>query len=272
MPLVRKFTKRARAQTRGDESAQPSTLLTQSRSVRYVPGTIDRTKISLPTELISTTNVQALTAPDINKAIGDSSSSASSSSSVHSSNDYFSGLDTGFLTADNSSTSDMSPTTPITPFSDTDSKDFFSIKSAASPSPAFSEPLSAPAIPQRAPSHSKKAHVALSRQRSFHRSMSPPPSDITTSSIKNTSFYEPTGTRDSIAMFSPSIASDIHPFTKELAKVNEVAEEFGSMTMVLDEEEQEMMSKGLQKFSVSDYIQEISGGVFEDQLGLNPWI
>jgi len=73
-------------------------------------------------------------------------------------------------------------------------------------------------------------------------------------------------------MFSPSIASDIHPFTKELAKVNEVAEEFGSMTMVLDEEEQEMMSKGLQKFSVSDYIQEISGGVFEDQLGLNPWI
>jgi len=101
--------------------------------------------------------------------------------------------------------------------------------------------------------------------------MSPPPSDITTSTTK-TSFLEPTTARDTMAMFGSANASDVHPFTKELAKVNEVAEGFGSTGLVLDEEEQEMLNKGLCKFSVTDYIQEISGGVFEDQLGLNPWI
>lgn len=55
-----------------------------------------------------------------------------------------------------------------------------------------------------------------------------------------------------------------------------MAEEFGGPNaMVLDEEEQEMLSKGLQKFSVDDYLHEVMGmygGVFEDQVTLNPWM
>jgi len=68
-----------------------------------------------------------------------------------------------------------------------------------------------------------------------------------------------------------------HPFGKELAKVNEVAEEFGFSTARLIEEEQDLLSKGLMKFGVKDYLEEIEGlygGVFEGKLGplANPWI
>lgn len=69
-----------------------------------------------------------------------------------------------------------------------------------------------------------------------------------------------------------------HPFGKELAKVNEIAEEFGATSGLMEEEEQEILSKGLHKFSVEDYINEIAGlyggGVFDDKLGpmANPWM
>lgn len=91
--------------------------------------------------------------------------------------------------------------------------------------------------------------------------MSPPPTDI----VKPTH----TNTRDS----APKSA-EAHPFGRELAKVDEVAERFGASAMVLDEEENEMMAKGLQKFSVDDYLAEITGltgGVYDDRLNLNPW-
>lgn len=265
MSLVRSFTKRARAHTRGTEE----TSLPRSCNVRYAPGTINRAKISLPTELLSTTNVHALNAPDIHKLSAESSS-GSSAASVTSDND-FSSIDKGFLSADNSSSSDLSPVTPITPFSDMmqdpATKDFFSSKplTTSAPSTPSSEPV--PAIPTRAPSHSKKAHVELSRQRSFQRSMSPPPTDIA----------KPTqpSVRDTREIFSPKLSDPSpHPFGRELAKVDEVAERFGVQSLVLDEEENEMMAKGLQKFSVDDYLAEITGltgGVYDDRLNINPW-
>jgi len=68
-----------------------------------------------------------------------------------------------------------------------------------------------------------------------------------------------------------------HPFGKELAQVNEVAEEFGATSAVLEEEEREILSKGLRKFDVEEYLDEIAGlygGVFDDKLGpmSKPWI
>jgi len=68
-----------------------------------------------------------------------------------------------------------------------------------------------------------------------------------------------------------------HPFGKELAQVNEVADEFGATARLLIEEEQEILSKGLHKFGVEDYLDEISGlygGIFDDKLGplSKPWI
>lgn len=265
MSLVRNLTRRARGATRGEEAS----ILPRSRTVRYTPGTIDRAKISLPTAFLSTTNVDALNAPDIQKGAAISSTASSSSDSVHSDSD-FSSIDKGFLAADNSSTSELSPVTPLTPMSDFENKDFFSSKPTTTGPSLSAEPT--PAIPQRAPSHSKKAHVELSKQMSIKRSMSPPPATISESTAAS---------RDTLTMFTsptqePSSASTqpSHPFSSELAKVDELAEGFGS-GLVLDEEEREMMAKGLRKFSVDDYVAELTGlhgGVFEDKLSLNPWM
>lgn len=68
-----------------------------------------------------------------------------------------------------------------------------------------------------------------------------------------------------------------HPFGKELAQVNEMAEEFGATSAILDEEEREILSKGLHKFGVEDYLDEIAGlygGIFDDKLGpmSKPWV
>ena len=98
--------------------------------------------------------------------------------------------------------------------------------------------------------------------------MSPPPIDLV---------QEPALSRDSVDIFSHAKhdSSDKHPFGRELAKVDEVAETFGGSSMVLDDEEQEMQARGLHKFTVSDYLAEITGqtgGIYEDQFGLNPWI
>jgi len=95
--------------------------------------------------------------------------------------------------------------------------------------------------------------------------MSPPP----------TSLASPTFARSSAEAFGA--AEPGHPFGKELAQVNEVAEEFGLVTGNFMEEEQDLISRGLRKFTVEDYLDEIQGlygGVFEDKLGpmANPWI
>jgi hypothetical protein len=95
--------------------------------------------------------------------------------------------------------------------------------------------------------------------------MSPPPSSLT----------GPTVVRSGADMFSPADPS--HPFGKELAKVNEVAEEFGLVSASLAKEEQDLIRRGLRKFGVEDYIEEIQGlygGVFENKLGpmANPWV
>ncbi len=122
-----------------------------------------------------------------------------------------------------------------------------------------------PLLPHRAPSHSKTAHVALARKKSVQR-MSPPPTNLDKPAI-----------RTSTDIFSPQLHSD-HPFGRELAKVNEMAEDFGAASTVMDEEEQEIREKGLYKFTVDDYINEIvglyTGGVFDGKLGsiANPWL
>ncbi|KAJ9613006.1 hypothetical protein H2200_002947 [Cladophialophora chaetospira] len=253
MSLSRAFTKRVRRNT---EQQAP---MMRSTTVKYTPGTINRSLISLPTELISTTNVQALTAPDIRSVSG------STTGSVSSGNDSdFSTIDRSFLTSpssDDSSIDGSSPATPITPAND--AKSFFDLKQTSPILPAIMSPsfsLDTPAIPQRAPSHSKKAHVELSRKRSIQR-LSPPP----------TALAKERDARVEPAMLSP------HPFGNELAQVNEVAEEFGATERLLDEEEQEILSKGLHKFGVEDYLDEIAGlygGIFDDKLGpmSKPWI
>jgi len=106
----------------------------------------------------------------------------------------------------------------------------------------------APVIPRRALSHTKKNAEFLARKRSISR-MSSPKNSIST--------------RSSINMFSASVdAPDVHPFGNELAQVTELAEDYSisqETLAVVDEEEQELVSKGLFKFRAEDYMSEIQG-------------
>ncbi|RMZ76943.1 hypothetical protein DV737_g4591, partial [Chaetothyriales sp. CBS 132003] len=253
MSLARALTKRIRRE-------EPAVTTSPNGQIRYAPGTIRREMISSPTELLSTTNVQALTAPDIAaRSVSAKSSSSSVGSSIHSD---FSTIDRGFLNATDDSFTDISsPGTPLTPPSE-HSKDFFNTKPITTTALLKSEPTpSTPAVPMRSASHSKQAHVEMSRNKSVQR-RTPPPENIDKLMVRN-----------SAEMFGPPPQD--HPFGRELAKVNETAEDFGAITAILEEEEQELVSKGLYKFSVDDYINEIMdlyrGGVFEDNLS-NPWL
>jgi hypothetical protein len=83
--------------------------------------------------------------------------------------------------------------------------------------------------------------------------------------------------RNSADMFGGAAIDPNHPFGNELAQVNEVAEEFGGVSALLDEEEKEMQMKGLMKYNAEDYVNEILGlwgGAFEGRLTAmaSPWI
>ena len=63
-------------------------------------------------------------------------------------------------------------------------------------------------------------------------------------------------------MFSanPEVA-ETHPFSHELAKVTELAEEYGiqETLQIIDEDEKELRLLGLFKFCADDYVNEIAG-------------
>lgn len=64
-------------------------------------------------------------------------------------------------------------------------------------------------------------------------------------------------------MFTGNVETvEQHPFGNELAQVSEIAEEYGitkEKLAVVDEEEQELVSRGLFKFRAEDYMSEIHG-------------
>ena len=118
--------------------------------------------------------------------------------------------------------------------------------------------MDVPAIPSRASSHTKKSHQAIARQRSLSRSIQPP----------NAIHNFPT-TRTSLDIFSGKTDAQ-HPFSAELDQVNELAEEIGARdVMILDQEEQWLITHGLLKYDVEEYVEEIQG-LFGDTFG-NPF-
>ncbi|KAF7504369.1 hypothetical protein GJ744_002426 [Endocarpon pusillum] len=262
MALARALTKRAKRQ---HEASSPT-----EGSYRFPAGTIERSKISLPIELISTTNVNALSAPDIRSA-----SSNSSNASFRSADDSdFSSFSRSFLSTPATSPGNSSiESSPITPepshgkgFFDAVSPKRSATTAAGRASNGTQSSTDAPALPQRALTHSKKAHQDIARNRSLSR-LTPPPTIMDNATI----------VRNSADMFSPAAVDPVHPFGNELAQVNEVAEEFGGVSALLEEEEQEMKIKGLLRFGADDYVNEILGlweGVHGDRLtGLaSPWI
>ncbi len=239
MDLARAFTRR----NKRTGTSMPS--LVRASSTKKRDGPIQRSAISAPLELLSTTNVLAFNAPNIY---------GSSSSSLSDESDSFMGLSsTRGTTPDNSSIGSAS-----SPVEQNHLSSYFQApgRSASSAgSHRFSNDTGVPTIPTRALSHTKKSHEAVARQRSISRSIPPP-----------TSIHTPTNPRDTVDMFSTKVDAN-HPFGPELAQVNELAEEMN--IMILDEEEQYLSSRGLLKFGVEEYMDEIQG-LFRGSFG-NPF-
>jgi hypothetical protein len=260
----------------------------RSVSMRFSKKPIDVKKISSPVQLLSTTNMLSYDAPDVAviQAQRNASMSVSSGSSSRISTDD-----------DASSTSSRSRDTQLT-----DASSVGSISPVTSPStdkkmtffeftPAFegASPLrrsistleikrrtlveenaselpraESPAVPQRHPSHSKKASMDLARKRSMHTMST---SSLTRAhSIASTPPSQKEVNRSSFDFFNSkasdpasSPASSLHPFGKELAQLDEVAEEFSGA--VSDAERthdlQVMQQRGLVRFCAAEYMTEI---------------
>jgi len=250
--LSRAFTTK-RTRKPSDVSVDvPQRSLTTKHSFH---GTIRQQKISAPLELISTTNMLSYNAPDIYPR-GRSSTTSSAASSV------------GSATS-SSSNSDGSPSSVHTAFTTPDTSSIESSPTSTSPSPnhlscyfgspALASDDEAPKIPTRALSHTKKSAEYLARKRSISRMSSPKNSISRMTSPKSSISLS----RSSMQMFGPNPqTSEIHPFGNELAQVSELVEDYSLSKVnltVVDEEEQELVSRGLFKFGADDYMSELQG-------------
>ncbi|KAL8872543.1 MAG: hypothetical protein Q9174_001849 [Haloplaca sp. 1 TL-2023] len=236
MELARNFTKR--------NKRPDAALLSPGRatSIRRHDGHVNHSMISSPVELLSTTNVLALNAPDLHTSLANAPFSSASSSADDSDVSHVFSVSSRSTSPDTSSMeSAPSPVEPnhLTAFFEKPGRPF-SERSVEAP---------VPAIPSRAKSHTKKTHQAAARERSNSRTLPPP-----------VAIHSPVmPARSSIDMFSPNLEAD-HPFGAELAQVDELAEEIvANEATMLDEEEQYLVDNGLCKFSANDYLDEIQG-------------
>ncbi|KAI0974487.1 hypothetical protein F4678DRAFT_458449 [Xylaria arbuscula] len=277
MSLARAFTMRRGKQPSTDMGFFPHRSNTTSKG-HGQSGSI-RNKISGPTELTHTTNMLAYNAPDLYPRTESSPASSSKSDDESSLNSP-------------STAMSSPPTSPEIPsgdlVSDSPEPNHLSCYFTAPTQKPISNSREAPSIPKRAPSHTKKAsfenmankHARFSNQSSktvstkasFTMSRSPSTSTSITSvsSVSHTQkasvnmpVLSPTPTVPS----SPTprfrrpndVAESQHPFGQELAKVSELAEELGVKDKLqgIDDEEEQLIAKGLRKFNAEDYLAEI---------------
>jgi len=228
---------------------------------------VPRAQISSPMALVSTSNQHIHRAQTINgtspieiRHVSNGSTSSSSedsdttNASIHSHD-----------TVTDASSVDNSPITPepeanhlscyFKPAVDTTHSR--STSALTSPtSPTFD---TTPRLPHRAPSHSKRAHEGVHRKRSVQRMLSPPPSRG--GSIDHTT----RSSAEIIGIASPKRAAfveapkDTNPFGRELAQLDEVAEEFGQVVRSAERDADAvyMEAHGLGRFTAGDYAKEI---------------
>ncbi|KAI1750978.1 hypothetical protein F4782DRAFT_507487 [Xylaria castorea] len=276
MSLARAFTTRRGKQSSTDMGIFRSN--TTSKGHAYA-GSI-RHKISSPVELTHTTNMLAYNAPDLYPRTASPPNRSSKS-------DDESSLDSP------STAISSPPTSPEIPsgehMSESPEPNHLSCYFTAPTQKPVPSTRDAPSIPQRAPSHTKKAsfdnlamkHARYSNQSSktvstkasFTMSRSSSTSTSATSmssasrSQKSPIVSIPTMSPTSALPPSPaqrfgrSIDSteSQHPFGQELAKVSELAEELGVKDKLqnIDDEEEQLIAKGLLKFKAEDYLAEI---------------
>ena len=254
MSLVRALTTR-RAKPEGFANVQHIGRAASQRAGKPV----HRSQISSPVALVSSSNPLSYEAPDIvgTKPIEFRKvSSESSAASSHSADDS----DASTLSINsNTDASSIEGSSPITPEPEPNHLSCYFKTSSADSSARTS--LDAPVIPQRVPSHSKKAHERLHRKRSVQRLMSPPTSIVLR--------------RESTDMFRAVEAPKENPFTGELAQLDEVAEEFSHAVRdaEADADATYMVMNDLAHFGASDYLAEIHSLIYETFLVEEPsWI
>ena len=224
MDLARALTNRNKR-----HAIDTSSYIGPARAASMRSGPIKRSAISNPVQLISTTNVLALQAPNIYASDNDSDSSSPS-----------------LGPSSRATTPEMSPSaeSPAEPSRLASYIQPNRLPTRSSKDSTDSE--SSPTIPQRALSHTKKTHQAVAaRKRAESTTMQPPNAIHNQSPLRDTFSTQP---------------DSHHPFGAELAQVNEVAEKFNATeVIILDEEEQYLMSHGLCKFGAEEYVDEIQG-------------
>lgn len=225
MELARALTGRKRQGALDMPHYQPNRAMSMKKA-----GSIKRSAISSPLELLSTTNALAFEAPNIYGSSDESNSSLTFSDSSRA------------TTPENSASESPSPVEP------NHLSSYFQAATTNRISKGSTD-TGSPAVPQRALSHTKKSHQDSARiRRSASKSTLPP------NAIHNTA-----ARRGSADVFANQPESD-HPFGAELSKVNELAEEIGARDVLfLDEDEQFLMDRGLCKFGAEDYVDEIQG-------------
>lgn len=235
---------------------------------------IDRTKISLPVALVSTTNMLSYNAPDISSMRQVSSSTASTHSSADDSDHSASTSRSRASTVGSrdtvltdASSLESSPTSPapnhLSGYFGGPGKQIRKSASTTSLHQVKEEPVVAmpsentPAIPQRALSHSKRAHERLAAKRSLQNinSRSSINSRGSVGSVRLSREQ-----RSSVDMFRGTIhEEEAHPFGRELEQLNEIAEEFNGVARDAETEADVtvMRSRGLAAFCAADYLSEI---------------
>lgn len=272
MSLSRAFTTRRWKTGTDSEGTGASSFINMPKRSNTTKDPEARLKISAPVQLLHTTNMLSYNAPDLPRA------SRSNSASSKSEDDS------------DAQTNDSTPPT---------SPDVSPAERCASPTPEpnhlscyfqtagqqqTSPDPSAPAIPKRSPSHTKKAsYEALARKNSVRSAsrMSSRDSDHSIASKVGQTFSRAssTSTRASSASHTstpfaqkptsvpttPVInrpSKEQHPFGQELAQVSEIAEEYGigrQLNAIVEEEEQYLHANGLVKLSADDYLGAIQG-------------
>ena len=271
MSLARAMTKRMK-RTEVPKEPKPIETRARSHSLRSVSSNIDRSQISSPIALVSTTNMLSYNAPDISSLRNVSSMTVLSQSSADDSDHSVStrsrasshaSRDTTLTDASSVASSPTSPApnhlsgyfaAPGKPL-----KKSASIASLRQVQEEVDEPV--PAIPQRAISHSKRAHEKLAHKRSL-QTVNPRSSTRTslTSPVSMGSLRHSREQRSSLDMFTGSILEEeTHPFGRELEQLNEVVEEFGGVVRDAEAEADfsAMRAKNLAAFCASDYLAEI---------------
>jgi hypothetical protein len=119
-----------------------------------------------------------------------------------------------------------------------------------------------PAIPQRAVSHSKKAHEQLARQRSMNSMHSSP---------RHSREHRASREQRTSADFFKGTVELNHPFGKELEQLNEVAEELNGVVAdaTIEQDVIYMRNHGLAKFSADDYmalVMPLYSGMFDKRI------